>query len=552
MTDIQPPQPLSTLARNRRIFGAALLVAGGFLASKITGILDDLILARIIGPGRELDAYYAAFGLPDLLFTLVAGGALASAFIPVISGLIARDRSASWRLASAVINLAFLVTAIASTILAFAAPWIVSQLFGCGLSPDQRLLVGECGFDPDQQLLTADLMRVILISTAIFSVSAIVMSALQANQHFLLPALAPIMYNIGILAGVILLAPRIGVWGPAIGVVIGALLHLLIQVPGLIRHGAYWTLWLGLQDPHLRRVLVLLVPRVVGLGVVQLTAVIGTSLASQLSPGSVTALNFGWRVMQLPETVIATAIATAVFPTLSELAALGKRDELRATISTTLRAILALTVPASVGLIVLGRPLVRVLFEGGLFESSATDAVVWALHGYAIGLIGHSTLEVCARSFYAQQDTRTPLFVAIGAMIVNVIASLALRGPLGHAGLALGNSIGVSVEVLALLIIARRRLNGIDERRILASLARFAVGAVAMATAIAGLQSIFSVWPLPDGLPLGPAIRLAVEIGVPLIIAGVIGLLVYVVVASVLGSEEVRALPRLILRRKIA
>ncbi|HLF25213.1 MAG TPA: murein biosynthesis integral membrane protein MurJ [Anaerolineae bacterium] len=544
--------PATPSARNRRIVIAALLVGAGFLVSKFTGILDDLILARIIGPGRELDAYYAAFGLPDLLFTLVAGGALASAFIPVLSGLITRDRDTTWRLVSAVANLAFLVTLIFAVALAVFAPWVADQLYGCHLASVQQCLDEGRGFTPEQVALTADLMRVILLSTAIFSVSAILMSALQAHQHFLLPALAPIMYNLGILAGVILLAPRFGVWGPAFGVVLGALLHLLVQVPGLVRYGARWTPAFNLHDPHLRRVLALLAPRVGTLGVVYLAAIIRDSLASQLSPGSVTALNYGWRVMQLPETVIATAVATAVFPTLSELAALGQRDELRATLSSVLRTILALTVPATLGLLVLGRPFVRVLFEGGLFASSATDAVVWALHGYALGLIGHSLLEVSARTFYAQQDTRTPLYIAVGAMIVNVIASLLLREPLGPAGLALGNSIGVSLEVLVLLIIARRRLHGIDERRIFAALLRFTAGSLAMAAAMFVLQSAFSHWPLPDTLSIGGAIRPAIEIGIPLVAAGAVGLLVYIGVASAIGSDEVRALPRALLRRRPA
>jgi len=534
MTD--SPSAEATLTRNRRIAIAALLVGAGFLASKVTGILDDLILARIIGPGRELDAYYAAFSLPDLLFTLVAGGALASAFIPVLSGLIARDRAASWRLASAVVTLAFLVTLIGSSILALFAPWIVS------------LTVGR-GFTLDQQLLTANLMRLILISTAIFSVSAVVMSTLQAHQHFLLPALAPILYNLGILAGVILLAPSIGVWGPAIGVVVGAVLHLLVQVPGLARYGARWSPVLSLNDILLRRVLALLVPRVAGLGVVQLTFVVATSLASQLSPGSVTALNYAWRVMQLPETVIATAVATAVFPTLSELAASGKIDELRATISSTLRTILALTVPATVGLIILGRPFVRVLFEGGLFQVSATDAVVWALQAYTLGLIAHSMLEVCARIFYAQQDTWTPLYAAAGAMIVVIAASLVLREAFGHAGLALANSIGVGLEVLALLLIADRRLRGIDGRRIATSLARFVAASLVMALAIVALQGVFARWSLPDGVSPSSTLRAALENGIPFIVAAGVGLLVYVAAALAMGSEELRALPRVVLRR---
>lgn len=528
-----------TSSRNRRIVVAALLVGSGFLLSKVTGILDDQILARIIGPGRELDAYYAAFGPPDLLFTLVTGGALASAFIPVLSGLLAQGRSEAGRLFRSVINLGFLITLAGCLLLFLFAPWVV------GVS------VGR-GFDAAQRALTADLMRVISISTVIFAVSAVCMSTLHAHQHFLLPALAPIMYNLGILAGVILLAPTYGVWGPAIGVVFGAGLHLAVQLPGLVRHGVRWSPMLDLRDPHLRRVIALLAPRIAGLGVVQLAMIVGTSLASELNQGSVTALRYGWLVMQLPETVIATAVATAVFPTLSELAAFGKIDELRATLSSTLRTILALTVPASVGLIVLGRPFVRVLFEGGLFEASATDAVVWALHGYALGLIGHSTLEVCARAFYAQQDTRTPLLVAIGAMIVNVIASVVLREPLGAAGLALGNSIGVTLEVGALLIIARRRLRGIDERHIGLSLLRFAGGALVMAVAVIGLQSVFGVWPAPDGLLVGESLRRAIELGIPLIVAGVVGLVVYVVAASVIGAEEVRALPRLLLRRRAA
>jgi putative peptidoglycan lipid II flippase len=192
-----------------------------------------------------------------------------------------------------------------------------------------------------------------------------------------------------------------------------------------------------------------------------------------------------------------------------------------------------------------------VLFEGGLFTSAATDAVVWALQGYALGLVAHSSLEVCARSFYAQQDTYTPLYVAVGAMSVNILASVLLRGPLGHGGLALGNSIGVSIEVIALLIIARRRLNGVDERRILKALAHFVAASIAMAAAIAVIQSIFSVMPLPDGFAVNERLRSAIAIGVPFALTAVIGLIVYVIVASALGSEEVRALPRMILRRRV-
>jgi putative peptidoglycan lipid II flippase len=444
---------------DRRVILSALIVSAGFAAAKFAGVVDDFIVARVFGAGRELDAYYAAFGLPDLLFTLIAGGALASAFIPVFTGyLTTGDREGAWKLASSVVNVAFLVTLVAAAVVALIAPWLVRRF----LAP---------GFAPDQQMLTAGLMRLILISTAIFSVSGLVMSALQANQHFLLPALAPVMYNLGIFGGALFLTqPAIltfwhisiplrpiwpmGVQGLAVGVVVGAAMHLLIQVPGLVRFGARWSPRVSLADPGVRRVLVLLGPRILGLGVVQLTALITTNLASRLGAGSVTGLAFAWRLMQMPETIIATAIGTAVFPTLSALAAQHQRVELHATMRKALGVILLLGFLAAIVLIVWRRPL-----SGLFFGAGNADVVAYALQFYALGLMGHSALEVAARTFYAQQDTRTPLAVAAGAMVIAVTASLILMRPLSYGGLALGNAIGFTVESGALVWLMERRLS---------------------------------------------------------------------------------------------
>jgi putative peptidoglycan lipid II flippase len=448
-------------ARDRRVIFFALIVASGFAVSKFTGVLDDFIVARVFGAGRELDAYYAAFKLPDLLFTLIAGGALAAAFIPVFTEYLASgDRSDAWRLASSVVNVAFLVTLVSAALAALLAPWLVRGL----VAPR---------FDPDKQFLTANLMRLILISTAVFSVSGIVMSALQAHQHFFLPALAPVMYNLGIIGGAIwftrpftlsiLNTPihiqpvmALDVYGLAVGVVVGAVMHLLVQLPGLIRFGARWSPGFSLSDPGLRRVLVLLGPRILGLGVVQLTAVATTNLASRLPEGSLTNLEFAWRLMQIPETLIATAIGTAVFPTLSELAAQSKPIELRATMRKALGAILLGNVPAAILLIVLGR------FLAGLaFGRQNAETVAFALQFYALGLVGHSVLEVAARTFYAQKDTLTPLIVAAGAMLVTVMASWLLMRPLSYGGLALGNAIGFTVESGVLVWLMEKRLRDV-------------------------------------------------------------------------------------------
>ena len=246
---------------------------------------------------------------------------------------------------------------------------------------------------------------------------------------------------------------ELGVYGLAVGVVLGALAHLLIQVPGLVRFGARWSPYFSLADPGLRRVLALLGPRILGLGVVQLNAVITTYLASYLKEGSLTSLEFAWRLMQMPETIVATAIGTAVFPTLSELAAQHRNAELRATMRKALGVILLVNLPAALGLILLAQPL-----AGLAFGTQNAASVAFALRFYALGLAGHSALEVAARTFYAQQDTRTPLIVTAGSMLVAVAASLVLMNFLSYGGLALGNGIGFTVEAGVLVWLMERRL----------------------------------------------------------------------------------------------
>jgi putative peptidoglycan lipid II flippase len=310
-----------------------------------------------------------------------------------------------------------------------------------------------------------------LLSPVIFGLSGVVMGVLNAHQRFLLPALAPSMYNLGIIGGALFLTRpfsldmpwgaslhleplvALDIYGLAAGVVIGAALHLLIQVPGLLRFGARWSPTLSLLDPSLRRVLSLLWPRILGLGVVQIGMLATTNLASRLGAGSVTSLAFAWRLMQMPETIIATAIGTAVFPTLSALAACGQRAELRTTMRKALGVIGILSLLAAASLILLGKAL-----AGIAFGQENADGVAWALQFYALGLVGHSALEVAARSFYAQQDTRTPLLVAGLTTSIAIATSLALMGPLSYGGLALGNAVGFTLEAGLLIWLMERRL----------------------------------------------------------------------------------------------
>ena len=460
---------MSTHTSRRHIARNVLIVAASFGLAAAAGLVRNIVIARTFGIGADLDAYYAAFKLPDLLFTVVAGGALATAFIPVFSEYVAAgDRAGAWRLASAITHWVVLIVAALALSAWLAAPWLV------------RMVVAP-GFAPAQQAETAQVMRVVLLSTLIFGVSGVLGSALNGFKHFLLPALAPAAYPLGIVAGALWLAPTWGTRGLAMGAVAGAVLHLAIKIPALLRYGFRWRPVLRIEGGAVRRVALLMGPRVLDLGLFHLTLLITTNLASRLAAGGVSALEWGWDAMQLPETIIGTAFGLVAFPTLAELAARGDRDGLRRTLGESLRTVLALAVPAAVGLMVLGRPLLALLYQRGAFSAAATDAVFGTLRFYSLGLASHACLELAARAFFAQKDTVTPLLLAAGSAALNIALALLLMGPLGPGGLALANSLAVTLEVLALLWILRGRWNGVEGRETLAVLVRVVIAAGAMA-----------------------------------------------------------------------
>jgi putative peptidoglycan lipid II flippase len=461
-----PDRTARHLARN------VLLVSAAFGLAAAAGLFRNMLIGRTFGIGAGLDAYYAAFKLPDLLFTIVAGGALATAFIPVFADFVAEgDRHAAWRLASAITNWVTLIVGTLAILAGILAPWLVRTV----IAP---------GFDAAQQAETATIMRIVLLSTVIFGVSAVQASVLHGFKHFLLPALAPVIYPLSVAAAALWLAPQWGVRGLAVGAVIGALLHLLIKLPALLRFGFRWWPILSADRGAVRRVAWLMGPRVLDLGVFHLTLLATTNLASRLGAGSVSALEWGWDAMQLPETIIGTAFGLVAFPTLAELAARRDRAGLRRTLGESLRTVLALAVPAAVALILLGRPLLALLYQRGEFDAAATQAVYIALRFYALGLAGHVCLELAARGFFALQDTITPLWIAAAAGALNIGLALLLMDVLGYGGLALANSIAITLEVLALLFILGRRIGGIEGRETAVSLLRTLAAAGVMGLAI--------------------------------------------------------------------
>ncbi|MEA3338005.1 MAG: murein biosynthesis integral membrane protein MurJ [Chloroflexota bacterium] len=514
----QNSQRLTHISRN------TLIVAASFGLAAVVGLVRNVVIAQQFGIGADLDAYFAAFKLPDLLFTIVAGGALATAFIPIFANFLsAGDRKGAWRLASAITNLVMIVVSTLAILAAVAAPWLVETL----IAP---------GFSAAQQAETVDVMRIVLISTVIFGISAVQGSVLHGFKHFLLPALAPVVYPLGIVVGAIFLAPTMGIKGLAIGAVIGSLLNLLIKVPGLIYYGFHWWPVLDLRGVHaepVRRVLVLMGPRVLDLAVFHATLLAATNLASRLGEGSVSALEWGWDAMQLPETVIGTAFGLVAFPTMAELAARNDRDGLRDTLGETLRAVIAFSVPAAVGLILLGRPLLALLYQRGAFDTQATEAVYTTLRLFALGLVGHVCLELVARAYFAERDTITPLIVAVVFAVVYLLLAIALMVPMGAGGLALANSLAITAEVLTLVWILRRRWDGIQGMATLCSLARVLLASGIMALALLAVLAAAESAGL-DALPT-------------VVIAGGIGFLTYLVAGLLLDVRILRELPRALL-----
>jgi putative peptidoglycan lipid II flippase len=507
--------------RGTTVARSALVVMLGLSTSLIIGLVRQRIIATRFGTTADLDAFTAANGIPELLFTMLAGGALAFAFIPVFSELKGRNEGQAHQLFSQVVNTILLLTGIIGLLLALIAPTLVSARWGIGPN-----------FSPEIQRLTADLMRILLLSTVIFAVSSIITGTLHAHQHFLLPALAPTMYSLGIIVGAVTLQPQLGVFSLAWGACIGAVLHLLIQIPALIYFRVRWQPSLGWRNPAMQRVAVLMAPRVIDLLMARASIDwINANLGSGLGEGRVSALRYAFQLMNTPWTLIGTAIGIAVFPTMAALAAQADVKAQRKALSGALRAILTLALPAGVALLLLGRPVIGILFEGGEFTAESTQLVFYALQFYVVALISQSVLEVVVRAFAAQQDTLTPLLVSFFTTILNVglaiwLSRPILEGGFEHGGLALANGIAVGVESLIGLTILSIRWKGIGARRILLDAGRALLASGLMAGVIVLFARV-----------LEPG-RLMLFLG-----GGLIGATVYLLTALLLGIHEIRTLP---------
>lgn len=452
----------TTLSANRQIARAAGTVMIAFIMSNIIGLLRGVLIYRTFGTGVALDSFNAANRVTEVLYNLMAGGALGSAFIPTFTGFLARkDKPGAWKLASGVINLLILVLIIVCIISFIFAPQIV----------EHGLFILNPAAAIGQLDLTTRLLRIMLPSIVIFGVSGLAMGMLNSHQIFWIPALAPAMYSIGMILGTLVFPASWGIYRLAWGALLGSLLHLLVQIPYLIKLRFKYQAMLGLKLAEVRQVFQLFLPRVFGVAVVQLNFIINTIIALSLPEGSASAVTLAFSLMLMPQMTIAQSIAIASLPTFSAQVEKNQLDEMRSSLASTLRSVILLSLPAAVGMILLRTPLIRMLYENGsTFTAHSTELVGWALLWYCTGLVGHSIVEIISRAFYALHNTKTPVFVGVIAMSLNIGLSFgfsALFSALGwmpHGGLALALSLSTTLEAITLLVIMRKRLGGLHGR----------------------------------------------------------------------------------------
>ncbi len=515
----QSKPTLTSALRDRRLAVNSAIVMLAFSGDKGLAVIRDLVIGRRFGAGYEYDAFTAAIQGPELLFTLLAGGALLAAFIPVLSQHISgRPAEERWRLASAIFNLVVLILlAVGAAVGLLAEPicarWLVPH------------------FSPEKQALTARLLRIVLLQTSIFGAAGVIVGVLHAHQHFFLPAIAPLFYNAGQIFGAVVLVPRLGIDGLTWGMVLGAAGYLLVQTPAMAWLRARYVPTLGLRLAGVRRVAWLMLPRLVALGLVELADVFFVRLGSRLPDGHLSAYFWGWRIMQLPETLFGTAIAQVFFPTFAELANTGDWATLRAKANAALRVILTLNLPAAAGLALLGGPLVSLV--GGAFDQQAVHLVQAVLVVFAVRLPGEALLEIAARLFYARQDTVTPMLAAGASQLLGISAAYVLIDHLGHRGLALATTVAFWTQTLILLALVQRGIGRVLDGKLVLALERALVGSAAFGLA---------AWLLLERLPMDGRWQTAISVGV----AGLAASAAYLVTLFLLRSPELRALPQLV------
>ncbi|MFC1891467.1 murein biosynthesis integral membrane protein MurJ [Thermodesulfobacteriota bacterium] len=511
-------------SEKKQVSRAAGIVGFYTFLSRILGLVRDMVMARYFGAGMLADAFFVAFRIPNLLRRLFAEGSLTIAFIPIFTEyLTKKTKEDAFELARIVFTLLSIILVIVTVLGIFLSPWIV------------RIQAPGFGSIGDKYELTVLLTQITFPYIFLISLVALFMGILNSLRHFSAPAAAPIFLNVGIIGAIVWISPHLSqpIVGVAMGVIVGGILQVALQVPWIIKAGiSLMPLWIP-EHPAVKRIGYLMLPAVFGSAIYQFNQFIGTLLASLLPEGSVSWLYYADRLVQFPLGVFAIAISTAALPSLAKQAADNNHNDFQDTLTHSLRLTFFITIPSMAGLIILGRPIIQLFFEGGGFIAHDTLMTSYALIFYSVGLWAFSGTRIIVSAFYALQDTKTPVRIAFAAMVANIILSLLLMGPLKHGGLALALSLASSIQFCLLAFLIRRKLPTWELRPVFISMGKIVISSVVMGVAVKYLYlSRF----LPDSE--WDTIQLLINVlGVILI-----GVVIYFVMARILGCRELSSI----------
>lgn len=530
-------------SKSKTITSAAFLLAVAALASRLLGLFRDRLLAGKFGAGDELDIYFAAFRIPDMLYTILILGALSATFIPVFTSYFQRSKKEAWDLVNGLLNLGLLVLIIAAGILIVFAPYIIS-------------LVAP-GFDEEKRQIAIFMTRIMFLSPVLLGVSNIFSGVLQTFGRFFVYSLTPIMYNLGIIGGIVFFVPVFGLSGLAWGVILGAFLHMMIQIPSLRFLGFRFKRILTIAHKGIREIGKLMVPRTIGLAAFQINLVVITAIASTLASGSIAIFNLANNLQHVPVGIFGIAFATAVFPKLARAFSKKNREAFRQSFSSAFRQILFLVIPLSALFFLLRAQIVRVVLGTGKFGWVDTRLTAAALALFSFGIFAHSLIPLVARAFYALHNTKIPVIVSLVSMGVNIVASFSFVallkfpniftafifqflklegiGEIAILGLPLAFSLAGIINFLILLFVLSSKAGDWDRKKISCSFLKILLATFIMGLVAYGLLYFLNIF-LDTHRFLGIFLQ---GLG-----AGIGGLLIYWLVTFLLASPELSVLQR--------
>lgn len=514
--------------QSQSITGAAILLGAASFASRLIGLARDHLLAKQFGAGHILDAYYAAFRIPDFIFNIVIIGALSAGIIPLLAKALNKSKEDGWMLVNTLLGVVSAATVSFGVAAFIAAPIII------------RILVP--GFSPEMQATTVELTRIMFLSPILLGLSSIVGSVLQSYKNFFIFSLAPIMYNLGIIFGALFLVPIIGIHGLAAGVVIGAALHLGIQIPTLLQHGYRFRPNIDWRHPGIKSLSLMMVPRILDLAAAEINFMIITAFASTLGPGRIAMFQYANNLQTFPVSFIGISFAIATFPVLASLVTQKNWHELQTRIATTAQQILFFIVPFMIAFLLLRAQIVRVVLGSGAFDWTATINTANILGFFALSLFAQALIPLLVRAFFAFEDTWTPFFTSVTSVIVNIVAALMLKDSLGVAGLGLAFSLSMVVECALLWILLRRKVGTLHDLRVVKTLYKISIAAIVMAVAMQSLKA-----------PIAAIVNMNTYVGIGTqgLVVGGTGLILYFGIAYILRVEAMQLLVASFTRRWI-